>query len=149
MPYKDPEKRKEFMKQNYHKNKEKRLKRQKELYELNKEEILQKQKQYYHKNKETILQKQKEYKKEYLKTTSCIKSYRISNWKSRGVVCENFDELYDKYMNTTHCEKCNIELSCGGKITNTTKCLDHSHNTGEFRNILCNLCNIKRREDNF
>jgi hypothetical protein len=33
--------------------------------------------------------------------------------------------------------------------TSTTRVLDHSHITGQFRNILCCACNNRRKEDNF
>jgi hypothetical protein len=46
----------------------------------------------------------KEYYEEYEKTEQYIKSYRISKWKSRGVICDDWNELYDKYINTTNCE---------------------------------------------
>jgi hypothetical protein len=32
---------------------------------------------------------------------------------------------------------------CGGGFTEEThKCYDHSHNSGKFRGILCNRCNV-------
>ena len=126
MPYKDPEKKKESDKRRYEKNKEK---------------IKQQQKEYRAKNKDK--------RQEYLQTEKAIKSRRITMWKLYGLKTEDYDNIYELYMNTTHCQKCNIELSCGGKTTKTTKCLDHSHITGEFRNILCHSCNTKRRENNF
>ena len=86
----------------------------------------------------------KEYNKQYLKvyrqTDAGIKSRRKSIWRSRGVVSDDFDALYEKYINTTNCEKCNIELVDGIYGFNK-RCLDHDHNTGEFRFILCCRCN--------
>ena len=91
-------------------------------------------KQYRIKNKQKI----KELNKEYKQTPNGIKSYSIYNWKSRGVIHEDFNKLYELYINTTECMVCN-------KNFNTTKdrYLDHSHITGEYRNILCNSCNTK------
>lgn len=97
---------------------------------------------YYQKNKE----KKKEYLKEYKQTEQGKKSGRIKNWKHYGLIHNNYDELYEYYLNTTHCEKCNIELTDGNKASNR-KCMDHSHTTGQFRNILCNGCNVKRKEE--
>ncbi len=83
---------------------------------------------YYEKKKETILIKNKT-------DPNRQKSSRKNNWKRRGVI-GNLDELYEKYMNTLNCEKCNLLF-----IETKYKCLDHNHITGEFRFILCKNCN--------
>ena len=125
---------------------------QKKYYEKNKEKRLEYQKQYREKNKE----KEKEYIKEYKQTEAGKKSNRISKWKHTGLINENYDKLYEYYnfhneyyLNCKNCENCNIELTVDKRNTPTTKCMDHSHTTGQFRNILCFSCNNKRREDNF
>jgi hypothetical protein len=71
------------------------------------------------------------------------KSKRISKWKRRGVIHHDFDELYEKYINTEYCELCSVKLTEGKRSTHTTRCLDHNHETGEFRNIICHYCNIR------
>ncbi len=133
MPYKDPEKAKEYHKQLYQKNKEKRKQQRKEYYEKNKD----KRKEYLKKNKDKI--------KEKSQTEKGIKSHRINNWKCRNIIHHNFDELYEKYINTEHCELCNIKLTEDKIRTKTTRCLDHCHETGEVRNIVCHSCNCKLR----
>jgi len=64
------------------------------------------------------------------------KSNIIGLWKFRGVVGD-LSFLYDTYyINETKC------WCCGNEFKNTRdKCLDHSHITGEFRQILCQNCN--------
>ena len=110
----------------------------KEWYKNNKEH----RKEYIKNNKEYI----KEYKKEYRQTDAGKKTQRIGIWKDRGLICDNYEELYDKYINTLECENCGIEL-VSGMYGNNKRCMDHSHKTGKFRNILCHSCNIQRGFD--
>lgn len=123
------------------KNKDKIAQQHKEYYEKNKEKLKEQKKERDKKNKE----KNKEKRREYLQTPKGLKSSRIQRWKTLGVIHNDYNELYEKYINTELCESCNCELTIDKRKTKTTKCLDHCHNTGEFRNILCHSCNIKRR----
>ena len=134
----------EKSKKNYEKNKDERLEKQKKHYQNNKEKIKEYQKEYHKNNKEKVSCRQKEYNKEYNKTPAGIKSYRISNWRKRDIIHDNYDELYKEYIETERCDICGIYLTEDKVKTKTTRCLDHCHETGEVRNIVCNSCNIKR-----
>jgi len=112
----------------------------KEYYEQNKEKMKEQGKEYYEQNKKKIKERVKEYNKEYYKTDNRKKSRRISAWKSDGVISDDFDALYEKYINTNECELCNISIVCGTGI-HGKKHLDHCHVTGQFRNVLCGYCN--------
>ena len=63
------------------------------------------------------------------------KKYRVDNWKKNGLLGD-YDAIYEIYLNTTNCMKCSIQFSDGNK-----KCMDHDHETGEYRAMLCNRCN--------
>jgi hypothetical protein len=143
MTFKSKEDEKAYNKLYYQKNKETIKNNAKEYYEKNSENVSKYQINYREDNKEKIKDWQKKYKVEYKKTEQYIKSRRISNWKRRKVKCDDWDNLYDKYINTTNCEECDVELVSGIYGSNK-KCLDHDHVTGEFRNILCNTCNNER-----
>ena len=123
----------------YIRNKEKINKRNAEYAKNNKEKIKEINAKYYQKDKIRITERIKEYNK----TPDGFKTIKKGSWKQMGINIDNFDELYEKYLSTTNCENCNVKLSSGGYNSITTKCLDHNHETGEFRNILCHLCNIR------
>ena len=66
------------------------------------------------------------------------KSMTISHWKSRGVIYHDFDDLYEVYIKTMKCSHCNKEF-----VSTRDRCLDHNHETGSFRAIVCHKCNTK------
>ena len=64
------------------------------------------------------------------------KSNVIGLWKFRGVAGD-LSFLYDTYyVNETNCWCCGLPFK-----DRRDRCLDHSHITGEFRQILCQKCN--------
>ena len=73
------------------------------------------------------------------------RSMITNSWKKNGLIItsnEELDEIYDRYINTTHCEKCGNEF----KSTRDRQ-MDHAHEIdiyGWFRNVLCRSCNGKR-----
>jgi hypothetical protein len=141
---KNKEQRNAYKREYYKENKEKIAKEQKEYREKNKEQIAEKSREWYQLNKERVIEKSKEYSKEYNKTPPRKKYYTISNWKKKSIKCDDFDMLYDNYLKSTNCEECGILYGKKGDGTGTFKCCDHDHETGLFRNFLCNSCNLKR-----
>ena len=137
--------RKEYMREYREKNREK-IKEQKKEYmreyrEKNREKEREQKKGYYQANKEKI----KEKCKAYYESPTGNKVSTIRSWKRLGLICDDYDDLYDRYVASTNCEECNIEYGNFRDGTLKWKCMDHDHTTGLFRNFLCCSCNIKRR----
>ena len=93
----------------------------------------------------------REYNKWYDQTETGKKSHKISKWKRSGLIWttqEEIDEIYNRYLNSKYCE---IFVCSKEYTTDNKKCMDHEHLNGKygpFRNILCNSCNSKMRDDN-
>ena len=125
MPYKDPEKKKE-----YHRE----YQRQWKLKNPDKMEEY----------KQNGLEHKREYNRNYMRnkinTDEGRKQHLIRTWKGRGIIHDDFDTVYDIYIDTDKCDVCNVELTDGrGK---NSRNLDHNHETGEIRGIICKRCNV-------
>ena len=59
-----------------------------------------------------------------------------SQWKQRGLIDDNIDDIYDRYIHSSQCELCKIKFE-----KKSERQMDHCHNTGKFRNIVCQQCN--------
>ena len=107
----------------YEANKEKRKERARELYKLKKE----RKQQYYQDNKEKILELRKKETKR-IKNNHLIKRY--------GITLEEYQNMIKLQENK--CYICNIY------VENTKKNylhVDHDHNSGKVRKLLCMSCN--------
>ena len=67
------------------------------------------------------------------------KTQKIKYWKQKGLIGD-YELIYDRWLNATNCELCNCDFD-----TNK-KCMEHSHITGQFRNITCNSCNLNKSD---
>ena len=74
------------------------------------------------------------------------KRWTKAKWKSRGLLWtseEEFEEIYSRVINSTHCELCKNQYTC-----NKNRQMDHVHyidnKFGWFRNVVCNRCNTKK-----
>jgi len=93
-------------------------------------------KKYREKNKESI----KQQKREYNQTPQGKKCKTIGDWKHLGLKLYGYtyDEVYEYFQSIHNCEVCNVKLNTNIK---TQKCMDHCHDTGCFRWVLCRSCN--------
>ncbi len=86
------------------------------------------------------MKSRQEIQKQYRQSDKGKKTDRKHCWKQRGVVFDNdFEEIYDRYINSSQCELCNKVYK-----NSQDKCLDHCHTTGKFRNVVCQNCNVIR-----
>ena len=71
------------------------------------------------------------------------KSNSRAMWKRRGIKIhpDDFDYVYNEYITATHCDLCK-KLYPNSKDRH----IDHNHETGEVRNIVCNKCNSHKHD---
>ena len=121
----------EYTREYYQNNKEQITERAKEYNQNNKEKLAEYKREYDQNNKEKVA----EYHKIYGLTPAGKKVNMMADWRRSGVNNVN-EEMYNHYIATTHCECCLKEFS-----SSRDRCLDHDHETGEYRQILCSSCN--------
>ena len=69
------------------------------------------------------------------------KSVTKNTWKRLGLKMDNFEEIYKRYITSSRCELCSKQYK-----KRNERNMEHDHKTGEFRNIVCNRCNILRSD---
>ena len=130
MPFKDKERQKEYQKCYM-----------KEYQLKNKDKLKEYKKEYHLKNKDKL----KKYFEDNIEKESCRR--RKQNWKKNGLVDsdnDNYEKIHQRYIDTTNCDLCNVVLTTDNKIT--SKNMEHDHETGLFRNVVCRKCNLKIRD---
>jgi hypothetical protein len=104
--------------------------------ESHKDEIKASKKAYRESHKDEIKSYQKAYDEYRNKTPSHKKTMKICSWKSYGLIHNDYNKLYESYLQSTHCNICKSEYK-----DSSDRCMDHDHKTGLFRQFLCQPCN--------
>ena len=82
------------------------------------------------------------YMREYVKTPNGKKSATFVNWRRSGLIGD-YDKIYERYLNTEKCDLCKVFLEGRG---GNRKCMEHNHETGQFRNVVCSRCNTSKTD---
>ena len=69
------------------------------------------------------------------------KSNTKYTWKIRGLNMHNFEEIYERYIYTKECDWCSLDFK-----NRSDRQMDHCHDTGKFRGILCLQCNSNAKD---
>ena len=75
----------------------------------------------------------------YQKTPKGRQVTKISSWKGQGLISDDYEAVYERYLNSNNCECCGNEYK-----SSMDKHMDHCHKSGRFRNVLCRNCNQLR-----
>ena len=97
---------------------------------------------------EQAKQRQREACKAYSQSERGKKNSRTTKWISRGLKFEEgqtLDEVYQRFLDTPNCELCSCAFDTGTKRCKKTKVMDHNHETGYCRAIICHSCNVSDR----
>ena len=74
----------------------------------------------------------------YRQTPEGHKKKTIQNWRRIGLIDEEgdgYENLYNQYLQSSNCNACKCNLI-------DSRDMDHDHDTGLFRQVLCHRCNV-------
>ena len=103
-----------------------------------------KRKQYLKEYREKTKEREKIRQAEYRALGKYKKSTTISGWKYKGLIEDDYDAIYEKWISIDKCDCCKVKFAEGSQGKANTRCMDHCHKTGKFRNVLCQNCNFMR-----
>jgi hypothetical protein len=96
---------------------------------------------YYDKHKELIAQKHKEYRgRPDYKEKMAVYRRKWNLVKRYGITVQDYDDMLERSNGC--CEICKRNLSCSDSNCSLRPAVDHDHETGRVRGILCVRCNF-------
>lgn len=102
-------------------------------YANNKEKIKRQQAEYSDNNREKISRRRAEWR---AANKEKIKSYHLRRFY--GLTLQAFDDMLDAQHG--ECALCFVKMELGG-YSKDSVCVDHDHETGDVRALLCKACN--------
>ena len=108
-------------------------------YQKNRDRIIKRVKTRYNTKKEEICEN---YRIRYRDDADFRKAVMLKTWRRRGVIGD-LNAIYNTYLNCNACMICKKDFNVHRKV------LDHDHETGIFRNVLCYSCNNKDNWRNY
>ena len=119
MPHKDPEARREWQRKRYHEKHAERRAYQKEYYQKNREKMREYGNTYYKENRD--------------------KMYQNSLMRKYGVTLDDYDRMLEEQNGV--CKICEGTCHHTQRRETGTLSVDHCHETGLVRGLLCSHCN--------
>ncbi len=120
--------------------KERQRERMRRWREANREHIKSYQKAWREQNAASVAEYQKEYGKQYREREGVQESNRVRNlWKNYRMTADEFNELWASQDGK--CAICEIDLAPKGRTPNSVA-VDHNHENGAVRGLLCRTCNV-------
>lgn len=116
----------------YRKNKEKIIGKERRYRAENKEKIRIRNREYYKKNKDKIIKKTVAWGK---KNRNKTKEYS-QRWWCKHIYKTTMEKLTNLRNNQKTCQICGKKKPRGKEL-----CIDHDHETGQVRGLLCDACN--------
>jgi hypothetical protein len=134
---KNSESRSAYGKKYYKENRERLRQEQKNRYEANKERYLQTQKVWWDKNKDRINKERSGNKKKYTYDSWSARLRRVY-----GITPDDYFEMLDNQ--SSKCLICNTDDPgpIGRGSLSRVFAVDHCHETGKVRGLLCHKCNM-------
>jgi hypothetical protein len=134
MPHKDPEVRRQYLADWNSKNKEEQRAARRDYYAANRERLLAYQREYKEQRREELKGRRRSH---YVENPDV---YKARNLRKFGITLDQFNAAMKAQGGVCAiCKRPSKTLHASGKVKDLA--VDHDHETGRFRGLLCTSCN--------